>query len=590
MRLRLYAALAGMMLSMCLLTPAGAQTTETTASPEFGRCPFPMPPGEIAGVTIQCGTVAVPQDRAKPKGYQVNLSFAVLKSRSQPAMPDAVIHLHGGPGGSSLLFIDENVKVFESLREKRDIVLFDQRGGGLSAPNLNCYNLIDPKNVADVKVDVPARQNATHAKMLTACADAMKAQGIDLTKYNTAENARDVLDLARALKLDKFNLTGVSYGTRLAQEILRAQPAGLRSVVLDSSLAPATRAYEDFYSKDWSVIETVLDDCAKDTVCNRRYPKLRARTSKLLARLDKTPARVMQGDTEVILSGYALMQPFIQSQDTPEVVPYLPRMFDEADRGVFDTYFAIVDGQIDKLIEPASDFSSLDPASPAGAFDQAVRDAIEQMGEDEAGAARSAYFSALGELKGRAAIRDVLNQNFETEEAHALMSLFAVLNDADLEDLYRANRILEGASRELGIFKAYECHDAYPFNDFNRFTANLKALPFVIPQEEIERQRATIQDCLFWPAGIASKQITSPVSSTTPILVLQGRYDFVTPPVWGKAVVQQFPQATYVEIGQSGHGTRVYSACAREIVVKFVDVPSETPDTRCTSGTHVQFR
>lgn len=548
-----------------------------------------MPVGEIDGVTIQCGTVSVLQDRAKAGGYQVNLAFSVLKSRSQPALPDAVIHLHGGPGGSSLLFVDANVRVFESLRTKRDVVLFDQRGGGLSQPNLNCYNIIDPDRLEKTIVNVPPGRDVKRIKTLVACATELKAKGIDPVFYNTAENARDVLELASALGLSQFNLTGVSYGTRLAQEIMRLKPVGLRSVVLDSSLAPTTRAYEDFYIKGWLVIETVLADCARDTACSQRYPNLRMRVPQLLARLDAAPAKARLGDTEYTLDGYALMKPFIQSQDIPEVVPYLPRMFDEVDRGKYDTYFAIVNGEIDQLDHPAPQPVTLNTKMPAGAFDRAVRDAIDKLDEDKANTARNSYFTALGELRGRTAIRNVLLAQFNKDAAASLMSLFAVLSDSDLEDLYRANRMIASASREMGIFKAYECHDAYPFNDFNKLEANARTLPFAIPQDELDKQRATIQDCDYWPTGVAAKEITQPVSSTVPVLVLQGRYDFVTPPLWGRAVARQFPQATYAEIGQSGHGTRVYSECARKIVTQFVDAPGMKLDLSCLPGTQVRF-
>lgn len=70
---------------------------------------------------------------------------------------------------------------------------------------------------------------------LTECRDRLLADDVDLTAYNSAESAADVADLRVALGYDEWNLYGISYGTRLAQTIVRDYPEGIRSVILDSS-------------------------------------------------------------------------------------------------------------------------------------------------------------------------------------------------------------------------------------------------------------------------------------------------------------------------------------------------------------------
>jgi len=56
-------------------------------------------PLKIEGKTLVCGTANVPDDHATPVGHRMDLKFAVNKSRSLAPAPDAVVHLHGGPGG-----------------------------------------------------------------------------------------------------------------------------------------------------------------------------------------------------------------------------------------------------------------------------------------------------------------------------------------------------------------------------------------------------------------------------------------------------------------------------------------------------------
>jgi pimeloyl-ACP methyl ester carboxylesterase len=45
------------------------------------------------------------------------------------------------------------------------------------------------------------------------CRDAFVEKGADLGAYNTSENAADFADLRKALKIDSWNVYGVSYGS-----------------------------------------------------------------------------------------------------------------------------------------------------------------------------------------------------------------------------------------------------------------------------------------------------------------------------------------------------------------------------------------
>src|SRR5256885_600345 len=74
--------------------------------------------------------------------------------------------------------------------------------------------------------------------LLAQCRDRLTGQGIDLARYDTAAAADDLDDVRRALDLTQWNVLGTSYGSRLALELMRRHPAGLRSVTLDSVWPP----------------------------------------------------------------------------------------------------------------------------------------------------------------------------------------------------------------------------------------------------------------------------------------------------------------------------------------------------------------
>ena len=81
-----------------------------------------------------------------------------------------MLYLSGGPGDSALA--EANNWIDYPIRQKRDIILLDQRGTGYSQPALNC----PPLHTYD---DV----EACRAKLVSA--------GINLSAYNSAQSAAD---------------------------------------------------------------------------------------------------------------------------------------------------------------------------------------------------------------------------------------------------------------------------------------------------------------------------------------------------------------------------------------------------------------
>ena len=101
-----------------------------------------------------------------------------------------------------------------------------------------------------------------------ACHRDLAATGADLSAYNSSESAADFADLRKVLGYAAWNVYGTSYGSYLAQTLMRDHPEGIRSVVLDVR-DPATG--ED--------IEVVIDGGAiVDWLRNQNYavPLLRA--------------------------------------------------------------------------------------------------------------------------------------------------------------------------------------------------------------------------------------------------------------------------------------------------------------------------
>ena len=87
--------------------------------------------------------MTVAEDHAKPEGRTVRLPVVVIKASSGKSKADPVVFLTGGPG-QPIGADKDGIKdwwlfaEFWPLDEDRDLILFEQRGNGMSEPNLNC--------------------------------------------------------------------------------------------------------------------------------------------------------------------------------------------------------------------------------------------------------------------------------------------------------------------------------------------------------------------------------------------------------------------------------------------------------------------
>jgi pimeloyl-ACP methyl ester carboxylesterase len=161
----------------------------------------------------------------------------------------------------------------------------------------------------------------------------------DLAQYHTASNAADVNDLRLALGYERVNLWGASYGTRLALDVLRDYPEGLRSVVLDSVYPPDVDIYVEAPANAQRAFDHLFTSCAAHAGCASAYPDLERTLVAAMARLDSTPAPIrttnpLTGATiELTLHGPHLPLVLFQYLYVTELVPELPRLIHDAAAG-----------------------------------------------------------------------------------------------------------------------------------------------------------------------------------------------------------------------------------------------------------------
>ena len=274
-------------------------------------CAFELPEGQLP--LAVCGTVEVPQFHDRPtEGVRLKLAIAVFRSTDAAPANDPFVYLQGGPGGATLgvstwLF---SRSAAEPIQGTRDLVFIDQRGTGLSTPHADC---VGPGFEEFERAPAPANLEAVLTRV-AACRDALGTRGVRSSAFNTSEGARDVVTVLRALGYERWNIYGVSWGTRVAQTLARDVPEGLRSLILDSVAPLNWNIYEDAERAFERSLEQLFEACRSDATCESGHTGLEERFFVRVRALDAEPRTVTVHAAEGIqeqpvrLTGRLLLQ------------------------------------------------------------------------------------------------------------------------------------------------------------------------------------------------------------------------------------------------------------------------------------------
>ncbi len=248
--------------------------------------PFASTP-EMLGFT--CGYVTVPEHHSKPDGPTIRIPVAIKKTTSPSARPDPLFLAQGGPGGDAFgVFATE---VDSLVTKDRDVVIFNQRGTLYAEPDLICEEVFDSQ-LKILGAENEEGKRLADESMVQCRQRLVTEEGINLSAYNSTENAADVELIRQALGYETYNFYGVSYGTLLGLHLMDAHPQALRAVILDSVVTRQTNFVLEIARTENNAYDEYFAACSDDPVCSTAYPNLEARLTQIYANLDKAPAQI----------------------------------------------------------------------------------------------------------------------------------------------------------------------------------------------------------------------------------------------------------------------------------------------------------
>ena len=281
---------------------------------------------------VQCGFLSVPEDHNKPMGKTINIAFAVLKSKNSNDEMIPVIILTGGPGGRSLYSPDRWVD--HESRMVGDLIVVEQRGIGLSSPlpdiSETFINIIaaDASSEEEKKITLKAMSDKVAE---------IKSKGIDLSKYNTTQNAKDIGKLMEALPYDRYNLYGTSYGTKLGIMTMKYFSSKIHAAILDGPAILNNTALESRFPDLIRAFNKLYEQCANDSLCSKAHPNLRAETISAIQSLRDNPVTVRLLDRDFTINpqdAVFFIRYLFYRADAFETVPLFVKAINERDTEV----------------------------------------------------------------------------------------------------------------------------------------------------------------------------------------------------------------------------------------------------------------
>lgn len=603
-------------------------------------CPRPLAPFEVEGRTVACGKISVPEDHENPEGRRIDLSFMLYKSRSLSPAPDAVVHLHGGPGVGIVARTSITTTFFEHLRTRRDVVAFDQRGVDQSASaETRCFDTLasDPEALVQATKGLGDRIALTR-QMTRACLDEIAASGADITKINTLQNAQDVRAVMQTLGYPVYNIYGISYGTKLGQEVMRSAPEGLRSVVLDSVAPVQVPIYDTLALPHAEAIQGVFDACMADAKCAAAYPDLKARFWALITKLETQPIQTPEGEINAdalftLVDGRNNWKAQLQG-----LTGYVPKVVAELEAGEATTILSLSSGKIalhptpetalagltgldadamafaeaalrqamvgqqnDKVVETMLTRLEADRAAAASGaglvdeFEAALKTAALALPDQQARVGFSAdYLRLRTGAPTRTALSAMLSRQFAGEALARLETLSGMLDDGQLAQVFARvgadNAALDRVLLEGFQTNMFACQEDMDINSPEGASAVSLRLQteFGWPKSFTDVYEEVLNATFFDLCKEFTPQprpgFHDPVTAEIPTLVMQGAFDTQTAPSWGAMMVSSLPKGRLVFLPESGHGTLAFSQCAKDIGAAFLENPEAPFDDSCAGA------
>jgi pimeloyl-ACP methyl ester carboxylesterase len=305
--------------------PTPVATTDTTSPLEahrVDRVPTPKPDwfdcSSLYDARDQCASVDLPLDYDHPTGAKTSVSMLRVKATDQKHKIGTLFVNPGGPGASGVEMASAAPYFLgPDVLARFDVVGIDPRGVNVS-DNVRCWKNVGAQagvlSALDISFPWTTNEKNAYVKSSRAFGRACSTTGQPLASaISTAEVARDMDVLRRAVGDKKLTYLGFSYGTYLGNVYANLFPDRVRAITIDGVLDPV--AWAGTTRRNLTVPQTALIRSGQGAAramheilvrCGRKGPRYCQfagagdpvkNYASIMASLKKGPLKILDPDT-----------------------------------------------------------------------------------------------------------------------------------------------------------------------------------------------------------------------------------------------------------------------------------------------------
>lgn len=285
----------------------------------------------------ECSELTVPIDYRDPAAGTIGIALKRAPAQDAAARVGSLVVNPGGPGSPGTdVAEDAHLYFRDPLREAYDIVGFDPRGTGSSAP-VDCVSdeELDEFMAGDPSPDDPGEDQELVESLEQFFAGCVERSADVVGHVSTNEAARDMDVLRAALREEQLHYLGYSYGTRLGATYAELFPQRVGRFVLDGAIDPTLSARQSALNQAGG-FETALrsyvsnclevtDSCFLGDSVDEGLTTIR----DLLEQIDDEPLPTNQDrDLQIGNAFYGLVTPLYAEANWPVLTQALKQALD----------------------------------------------------------------------------------------------------------------------------------------------------------------------------------------------------------------------------------------------------------------------
>ena len=296
---------------------------------------------------FKCARLIVPIDYTRLSKGRFSIQLIKYPARNQGEKIGSLVVNPGGPGASGINYAYNAEYIFSpKILEKYDIVGFDPRGVGLSAP-IHCLTDVelDRSYAANSRPTTP-QELKTMVKAVRDYVSKCQTRNLNLLNYSTADSARDMDLLRFALGESKLNYLGVSYGTYLGTLYAKFFPKSVGRMVLDGAIDPNASSAEQNLTQAIgfdTALKAFIADCYQKSDCPLQAPASKA-IRQIISLFTSTSKEPLIGELDrPVTESLVVLGTASALYDPTSGWPQLKEAIREALNGVGKKFLALAD-------------------------------------------------------------------------------------------------------------------------------------------------------------------------------------------------------------------------------------------------------